>query len=142
MNVQNLANRPVLALLVLIGGIVPGSTAAQTVLGPEYTLTKSTVSSVQRGERQCDYFLWTKLGGTSQRVSFSYLDQAGKSETEAPQIETLRVVINPAKNVPTARMTGKDDSYRTTWMLEMSRTVYEASKSCLVGISVSQGTSN
>jgi hypothetical protein len=125
-------------LLVLIGGIVPASTAAQTVLGPEYTLTKSAVTSLQRDERQCDYFLWTKLGGDAQRVSFSYIGPNGKSEGDTPRIENVTVVINPAKDVPTATITGTDDSRRTLWQLEMSRGVYDANQRCLSNLSISQ----
>jgi len=96
MNVRYLSVLLMLAVLVVAGGILPASSAAQTVVGPEYALVKSPINSLQRGERQCDYFLWTKLGGDVQRVSFSYISQDGKSETEAPQIEDLAVVINPA----------------------------------------------
>jgi hypothetical protein len=139
MNVRYLSVLLMLAVLVVAGGILPASSAAQTVVGPEYALVKSPINSLQRGERQCDYFLWTKLGGDVQRVSFSYISQDGKSETEAPQIEDLAVVINPAKDVPTARIAGEDNNNRTMWRLEMSMEIYNASKSCLGGISVSKG---
>lgn len=127
-------------LLFLVGSLVPASVGAQTVVGPEYTLTKSAVSSLQRDERRCDYFLWTKLGGTVQRVSFSYTRPDGKTDSDAPRIENVNIVINQAAKVPTARILGEDDYRRTLWQLEMARDDYEANQRCLSGITISQQT--
>jgi hypothetical protein len=124
-------------LLVSVGGMVPAFAAAPTVLGPEYTLTKTPVYPLQHDEKRCDYFLWTKLGGEAQRISFSYLLPGGKTDSDTPRIENVTVVINPAKSVPTARMIGTDDSNRTLWQVEMSRDDYAANQTCLRGIAVS-----
>ncbi len=125
-------------LLFLAGSFVPASAAAQTVVGPEYALTKTAVSSLQRDERLCDYFLWTKLGGSVQRVSFSYLRPDGKIDSDAPRLENVTIVINQAAKAPTARMLGEDDSLRTLWQLEMAREYYDANERCLTGITISQ----
>jgi len=137
MNTRNLRIVPMHALLLLVGGLVPASTAAQTVLGPEYTLTKSALASVQKDEHKCEYFLWTKLGGDAQRVGFNYQTPDGKSDGDTPRIENVTIVVNPAKDVPTARISGMDDSRRTLWQLEMSQGAYDANKMCLRGITVS-----
>jgi hypothetical protein len=129
-----------LALLVLLGGLVPLPAAAQTVLGPEFTLIKLAVSSLQRDERQCEYFLWTKLGGDSQRISFSYLLPDGKTDGDTPRIENVTIVLTPGKSVPTARITGLDDSRRSLWRLEMAPGVYDLNEKCLSGIPTSLGT--
>ena len=81
-------------MLPVSGGIAPSPAAAQTVLGPEFTLIKLAVNSLQRDERQCEYFLWTKLGGDAQRVSFSYLLPDGKSDSDAPRIENAAARID------------------------------------------------
>jgi hypothetical protein len=128
---------PMFALLFSIGGIVPSPAAAQTVLGPEFALTKLTVHALQRDERQCEYFLWTKLGGDVQRVSFSYLLPDGKSDGDAPRIENVTIVFTPGKDVPTARMAGVDDNGRTLWQLEMAQGVYDLNERCLSGIPTS-----
>ena len=128
-----------LAVLVLIGGIVPSPAAAQTVLGPEYTLSKLAVNSVQRDERQCEYFLWTKLGGDAQRISFSYVRPDGKTDGDAPRIENVTIVFNPGRTVPTARMAGLDDNRHPLWQLEMAPPVYQMNERCLTGIPTSPG---
>jgi hypothetical protein len=123
-------------LLILVGGVVPASAAQPTVLGPEYTLTKVVAPPLQRDEKRCDYFLWTKLGGDAQRVSFSYVLPNKKTDSGTPRIENVTLVINPAKEVPTARMVGTDDSNRTLWQVEMAKDVYDANQPCLKGIPV------
>jgi hypothetical protein len=123
-------------LLLFVGGLAPKSAAQVTVLGPEFTLTKVVAPPLQRDEKHCDYFLWTKLGGEAQRVSFSYVLPGGKSDSDTPRIENVTVLINPVKSVPTARMTGRDDSNRTLWQVEMSQEVYVANQQCLHGITV------
>jgi len=128
-----------LAVLVLLGGVVPSPAAAQTVLGPEYTLSKLTVSSVQRDERQCEYFLWTKLGGDAQRVSFSYLRSDGKTDGDAPRVGNVTIVLSAGKIAPAARMAGVDVNGRTLWQLEMAQGVYELNHRCLTGIPTSEG---
>src|ERR1035441_5225438 len=95
-------------LLLFVGGIVPMPAAQPTVLGPEYTLTKVVAPPLQRDEKHCDYFLWTKLGGEAQRVSFSYVLPNKKADSDTPRIENVTVIINPEKTVPTARMVGTD----------------------------------
>jgi hypothetical protein len=123
-------------LLLFVGGLAPKAAAQVTVLGPEYTLTKVVAPPLQRDEKHCDYFLWTKLGGDAQRVSFSYVLAGGKSDSDTPRIENVTVVITPEKSVPTARMIGKDDYNRTLWRVEMSKEVYDANQQCLHGITV------
>jgi hypothetical protein len=81
-------------LFTLVAACLPASTAAQTVVGPEYTLNKTEVSSLQRDERRCDYFLWTKLGGDAQRISFSYVRPDGKADSDAPRLQNVTIVIN------------------------------------------------
>lgn len=141
MKTRNLRIVLMTTLLALVGGIVTARTPAQTVLGPEYTLTKTAVFSLQRDEKRCDYFLWTKLGGDAQRISFSYLGADGKSEGDAPRIESVTIVINPGKSAPVARMTGMDDNRRTLWQFEMPQEVYNANQRCLTGIPISEKTS-
>jgi hypothetical protein len=133
---------PMVALLVLIGGIVSPPAAAQTVLGPEFTLTKLAVRGVQRDERQCEYFLWTKLGGDAQRVSFSYVLPDGKTDGDAPRIENVSIVLTPGKDVPTARIMGTDDYRRTLWQLEMAQGTYDLNQRCLSGVPISKGAGN
>jgi hypothetical protein len=128
------------ALLVLAGGMVPASSAAQTVLGPEYRLSKSVVTSLQRNERQCDYFLWTKLGGDAQRISFSYETADGKSDGDAPRIENVTIVISQGRDIPTARITGVADKQQSIWQLQMSPGTYDANRKCLATITISQNT--
>ncbi len=123
--------------LIFVGGLVPASAAAPTILGPEYTLTKIPVYPLQRDEKRCEYFLWTKLGGAVQRVSFGYLLPSGKTDSDTPRLENVTVVIDPAKSVPTARMVGTDDSNRTLWQVAMAKDVYDANQTCLRDISVS-----
>jgi len=48
MNVRYLSVLLMLAVLVVAGGILPASSAAQTVVGPEYALVKSPINSLQR----------------------------------------------------------------------------------------------
>jgi hypothetical protein len=139
MNTRYLGIVPMVALLVLIGGILPPPSAAQTVLGPEFTLTKLAVNAVQRDERQCEYFLWTKLGGEAQRISFSYLLPDGKTDGDTPRIENVTIVLVPGKVVPAARMGGMDDNRRTLWQLEMAPGVYDLNQRCLTGIAISPG---
>jgi hypothetical protein len=136
MNNRTFANVLLPALLIFVGGLVPASAAQPTVLGPEYTLTKVVAPPLQRDEKHCDYFLWTKLGGTAQRVSFSYLLPGGKSDSDTPRIENVTVVISPGKNIPTARMVGTDDYNRTLWQVEMAKDVYEANAPCLHGVTL------
>lgn len=124
------------ALLFFVAGLVPASAAQPTVLGPEFTLTKVVAPPLQRDEKHCDYFLWTKLGGEAQRISFSYVLPNKKTDSGTPRIENVTVVINPAKEVPTARMVGTDDSNRTLWQVEMAQDVYAANQQCLHGIPV------
>ena len=124
------------ALLFFVAGLVPSAAAQPTVLGPEYTLTKVVAPPLQRDEKHCDYFLWTKLGGEAQRVSFSYVLPNKKADSDTPRIENVTVIINPEKTVPTARMVGTDDSNRTLWRVEMSKDVYDANQQCLHGITV------
>ena len=142
MNTRYLGSVPMVALLVLIGGIVPSPAASQTVVGPEFTLTKLTVRGVQRDERQCEYFLWTKLGGDAQRVSFSYVLPDGKTDGDAPRIENVTIVITPGKDVPTARIMGTDDYRRTLWQLEMAQGTYDLNQRCLSGVPISKGAGN
>lgn len=123
-------------LFLFVGGLAPKAAAQVTVLGPEYTLTKVVAPPLQRDEKHCDYFLWTKLGGEAQRVSFSYVLPNKKTDSGTPRIENVTVVINPAKEVPTARMVGTDDSNRTLWQVEMAKDVYDANQQCLHGITV------
>jgi len=123
-------------MLLFVGGLAPTAAAQVTVLGPEYTLTKVIAPPLQRDEKRCDYFLWTKLGGGAQRVSFNYVLAGGKSDSDTPRIENVTVLINSEKNIPTARMIGKDDSNRTLWRVEMAKDVYDANKQCLQGITV------
>ncbi|MGD0859926.1 MAG: hypothetical protein ABR912_11445 [Terracidiphilus sp.] len=139
MNTRYPGHIPVLALLVFAGGMVPSPAASQTVLGPEFTLSKLTLHAVQRDERQCEYFLWTKLGGDAQRVSFSYVLPDGKTDGDAPRIENVTIVIIPGKDVPTARITGTDDYRRTLWQLEMAPGAYDVNERCLSGIPISKG---
>ncbi len=75
--------------LIFVGGLVPASAAAPTILGPEYTLTKIPVYPLQRDEKRCEYFLWTKLGGAVQRVSFGYLLPSGKTDSDTPRLENV-----------------------------------------------------
>jgi len=124
------------ASLLSVGGAVSASAAGPTVLGPEYTLTKTPVYPLQRDEKRCDYFLWTKLGGAAQRVSFSYQLAGGKTDSDTPRIENVTVVIDSAKSVPTARMIGTDDSNRTLWQVAMAKDVYDANQTCLRDIPV------
>jgi len=123
-------------LLLFVAGLAPKAAAQVTVLGPEYTLTKVVAPPLQRDEKHCDYFLWTKLGGDAQRVSFSYVLPNKKTDSGTPRIENVTVAINPEKTVPTARMVGTDDSNRTLWRVEMSKEVYDANQLCLHGIPV------
>jgi hypothetical protein len=129
------------ALLVLISGIIPASSAAQTVQGPEFTLTRSDVASLQRDERKCDYFLWTKLGGDVQRISFNYQTQDGNSDGDTPRIENVTIVINSEKDVPTARITGLNDKRQSIWQLQMSAATYDANRRCLANIPISPSSS-
>jgi hypothetical protein len=129
-------------LLVFIGGMVPPPTAAQTVMGPEFTLTKLAVNAVQRDERQCEYFLWTKLGGDAQRISFSYVLPDGKTDGDTPRIENVTIVLTQGKSIPTARMGGMDDNRRTMWQLEMAPGVYDLNQRCLAGIPTSNKAAN
>ena len=126
-------------MLPVSGGIAPSPAAAQTVLGPEFTLIKLAVSSLQRDERQCEYFLWTKLGGDAQRVSFSYVLPDGKTDGDAPRIENVTIVFNPGKTIPTARMAGFDDNRHPLWQVEMAPPVYQMNERCLTGIPTSPG---
>ena len=139
MNTRYLGIVPMATLLVLIGGIVPSPAASQTVVGPEFALTKLTVRGVQRDERQCDYFLWTKLGGDAQRTSFSYVLPDGKTDSDAPRIENVTIVISAGKDVPLARILGTDENRRTLWQLEMGPGVYDLNQRCLSGITISKG---
>jgi hypothetical protein len=124
-------------LLALIGGMVPLPAAAQTVLGPEYTLSKpKAVNSLQKEEKLCEFFLWTKLGGSAQRISFNYVGADGKIGGDTPRIENITISINPAKNIPTAQMIGTDENNRTTWLLEISQGAYDTNKLCLRGIAM------
>jgi hypothetical protein len=136
MNTRNLRLVLMPAMLVLVGGLVPASTAAQTVLGPEYTVTKSNYHSLERGEHQCEYFLWTKLGGDVQRVGFNYATPDGKADDDTPRLENVTIILNPARTVPIARISGLDDSRQTLWRLEMSQETYDANKACLQGVTV------
>ena len=127
-------------LFTLVAACLPASTAAQTVVGPEYTLNKTEVSSLQRDERRCDYFLWTKLGGDAQRISFSYVRPDGKADSDAPRLQNVTIVINSSSKTPTARIIGEDDNRRTLWQLEMAPEDYESIRRCLTGISLADGT--
>jgi hypothetical protein len=141
MNIRTLGILLAPTLLVLIGGIIPSSAAAQTVLGPEYTLSKQkVVTAMQKDEKMCDFFLWTKLGGSAQRISFNYMGSDGKISGDTPRLENVTISINPAKDVPTAQMTGTDDSNRTMWLLEMSQGAYDTNKMCLRGIAMAPAT--
>ena len=126
-------------VLPALGGIAPSPAAAQTVLGPEFTLIKLAVNSLQRDERQCEYFLWTKLGGDAQRVSFSYLLPNGSTDSDAPRIENVTIVLTPGKVAPTARMAGVEANGRTLWQVEMAPGVYDLNQRCLTGIPTSEG---
>jgi hypothetical protein len=134
MNIRYSVIVPIQVLLVLAVGIVPASASAQTVVGPEFRLIKSEVFSVQRDERQCDFFLWTKLGGDTQRISFSYLGQDGQPSGDTPRIDNVTIVINPDKKIPTARITGLDDKQQSKWQLEMSAGTYDSNRKCLANI--------
>jgi hypothetical protein len=126
-------------MLPVSGGIAPSPAAAQTVLGPEFTLIKLAVNSLQRDERQCEYFLWTKLGGDAQRISFSYVRPDGKTDGDAPRIENVTIVLTPGKVAPTARMAGVEANGRTLWQVEMAPGVYDLNQRCLTGIPTSEG---
>jgi len=139
MNTRYPGHIPMLALLVFAGGTVSLPAASQTVVGPEFTLTKVTVRAIQRDERQCEYFLWTKLGGDAQRVSFSYMLPDGKTDGDAPRIENVTIVITPGKDVPTARILGTDDNRRTLWQLEMAPGAYGVNERCLSEVQISKG---
>jgi hypothetical protein len=127
-------------LFTLVAACLPASTDAQNVVGPEYTLNKAEISALQRDERRCDYFLWTKLGGDAQRISFSYVRPDGKADSDAPRLQNVTIVLNSATKVPTARIIGEDDNRRTLWQLEMAPDDYEINKRCLTGISFAEGS--
>jgi len=107
-------------------------------MGPEYRLTKSDVASVQRDERQCEFFLWTKLGGNVQRISFTYIASDGQADSDTPRIENVKIVINPQKPVPTATIVGVGERQQSVWQLEMSIETYDANRKCLPENSISQ----
>ena len=125
-------------LAVFASGLVPASAAAQSVLGPEYRLSRSEVTSVQRDERQCDYFLWTKLGGDAQRISFTYQTPDGLIDGDTPRIENVTIMINGGRDIPTARIAGVGDKQQSIWQLQMSTVTYNANRKCLANIPISQ----
>jgi hypothetical protein len=128
-------------LLVFILAVGVGTMiTAQDVTGPrpEYTLAKSSPMMVESDEKNCEYFLWTKLGGTKQRVGFTYVveDANGKTTSEVPHVEDVTIVIDPRKTIPTAKITGTNDDNRQGWQLSMSQATHDESirQGCLAGI--------
>jgi hypothetical protein len=123
------------AVTLCFMGSVAAPIAAQTVVGPEYTLTKPSAVRLEKGEKQCEYFLRTMLGGNVQRISFNHVAaSSGKIESEVPPIGNVTIVIVSTKNVPTARITDTDEDGRFMWQLTMSQDLYVTNQQCLAGI--------
>jgi hypothetical protein len=126
------------ALFMFICGIIPPSVTSQKpVFGPEVTLNKISVPALQHGEQKCDYFPWTTLGTSVQRVGFNYTDSDGKTTGDTPPIENITILIDPGKTVPTAQLSDeKDAGGHPKWRLRMSPGTHESNQACLQGVAV------
>lgn len=126
---------PILALL--LGCAFQGVKAQTPNPKQEYVLAKSDVPSLQPGEKQCNYFFWSKLGTSDQRVSFSYLKSSGSTDGDDPKINGyITIVIDETKTVPTAQKTGFDEAANAYWTVRMNQATYASEQSCLEGVKV------
>jgi hypothetical protein len=120
-------------MLAVSLSILPKTLNTQSVPSQQLTLRKSVVLSLQPGEQNCEYFLWTKLGGTSQRVAFNFADKSAATSGDTPRVEYLTIVIS-GKGIPTARIVGTDDNGQNKYELDMDDDTYHANARCLQGV--------
>ena len=129
----------VLAVLAGTAPITPahGQNAPNVVLQLQFTLTPfpKPVSLIS-GERSCPFFLWTKAFTSEQRVSFNYVDKAGKTTSNTPTLAEVTIIIDPKASVPVATTDGSLESNERAWEINMSQDTYNANAKCLAGISV------
>jgi hypothetical protein len=115
---------------------IPAVLQAQArVVTAEYPVAKSTMDSARRqaGERSCTYFFSTSILGDP-RVSFTYTLPGGKTESEMPLVQNLKIRIDESKTTPTVQEIGRDDHNRPQYMLRMNSTTAGQEGPCLVGI--------
>ncbi len=115
---------------------VPAIVQAQArVVTAEYPIAKSTMDGAHRqaGEKSCMYFFSTPILGDP-RVSFTYVLPDGKTESEMPRIQDLKILLDNSRSSPTVQEIGKDENGRPQYVLHMSGATADQEGPCLAGI--------
>ena len=77
------------------------------------------------------------LGTPDQRIDFSYLTKSGKQGEDDPKINGyVTIVIDETRAIPTAQITGYDDSENAYWLLRMNQATYDSEQNCLAGVPI------
>jgi hypothetical protein len=88
------------------------------------------------GELACPFFLWTKDFTPEQRISFNYVDKAGKTTSNIPVLANVAIIIDSKDSIPVATTDSSLGSVDKVWEINMSQDTYNANAKCLGGISV------
>ncbi len=130
---------PAMIITAFIGSRMPvvrAQTAVATIKGPEYTLVRSVVSSLQPGEKNCTFFLWTPILGAP-RIAFNYLKRDGKTtDSQVVYPSDLVIQLDDSRSVPIAQQTGKDNDGHDVYMVYMNKITYDADARCLEKVAV------
>jgi len=129
-------------VLAILAGALPiilahGQAAPKVVLQKQFTLTPfPKPASLMPGERSCPFFFWSKDFTPEQRISFNYVDKAGKTMSNTPVLANVTIIIDSKDSVPFATMDSSMGSNDKVWAINMSQDTYEANAKCLQGIAV------
>ena len=129
----------VLAILAGTLPIIPahGQAPPKVVLQSQFTLTLfPKPASLLPGERSCPFFLWSKVFTSEQRISFNYVDKAGKTTSNTPKLAEVTIILDPKDSAPVATTDTSLDSSERVWEINMSQETYNANAKCLEGIAV------
>jgi hypothetical protein len=129
-------------VLTILAGAVPrilayGQAMPNVVLQQRFTLTPLPKPvSLMPGERSCPFFLWTKAFTSEQRISFNYVDKAGKTTSNIPVLANVTIVIDSKYSVPVATTDSPLEWNDQVWEIDLSQDTYDANARCLEGIPV------
>ena len=125
-------------VLAILAGALPmilahGQATPEVVLQMQFSLKPlPKPRSLMPGELACPFFLWTKDFTPEQRISFNYVDKAGKTMSNTPVLTKVTIIIDSKNSVPVATTTSNDE----VWEINMSQDTYNANAKCLERISV------
>ena len=129
-------------VLAILAGALPiilahGQAAPKVVLQKQFTLTPfPKPASLMPGERSCPFFFWSKDFTPEQRISFNYVDNAGKTMSNTPVLANVTIIIDSKDSVPVATTDSPLSSDDKVWEIGMSQSTYDANATCLEGVSV------